>query len=236
MRALYAAATGMAAQELNVQVISNNIANLRTTGYKRQQAAFPGSALPEPAPGRLLDLRPEHPAAGRPRHRLGREDDLDRPRHVAGHADLDREGLRRRDPRRGLLPGDACRTAAPPIPATARSTSRRTGQLVTRDGYLRRSRRSPCRNNATAVTISATGRRPGDACPGQTAPQALGPVPALALRQQGRPRIDRRQPVHRDRRPPARRSTACRARRASATCSRATSRRRTSTPSPRSRR
>jgi flagellar basal-body rod protein FlgG len=40
MRALHTAATGMMAQELNVQVISNNIANLRTTGYKRQQAHF----------------------------------------------------------------------------------------------------------------------------------------------------------------------------------------------------
>src|SRR4030088_2408242 len=40
MRALSTAATGMAAQELNVQVISNNIANLRTTGYKKQRAAF----------------------------------------------------------------------------------------------------------------------------------------------------------------------------------------------------
>ena len=40
MRALYTAATGMMAQELNVQVISNNIANQRTTGYKRQQAHF----------------------------------------------------------------------------------------------------------------------------------------------------------------------------------------------------
>ncbi|MBN9580678.1 MAG: flagellar basal-body rod protein FlgG [Afipia sp.] len=40
MRALYTAATGMAAQELNVQVISNNIANMRTTGYKKQQAQF----------------------------------------------------------------------------------------------------------------------------------------------------------------------------------------------------
>jgi flagellar basal-body rod protein FlgG len=40
MRALYTAATGMAAQELNVQVISNNIANMRTTGYKKQRAAF----------------------------------------------------------------------------------------------------------------------------------------------------------------------------------------------------
>jgi flagellar basal-body rod protein FlgG len=40
MRALFTAATGMAAQELNVQVISNNIANMRTTGYKKQTAAF----------------------------------------------------------------------------------------------------------------------------------------------------------------------------------------------------
>jgi flagellar basal-body rod protein FlgG len=40
MRALYTAATGMAAQELNVQVISNNIANMRTTGFKRQRAEF----------------------------------------------------------------------------------------------------------------------------------------------------------------------------------------------------
>ncbi len=40
MRALQTAATGMMAQELNVQVISNNIANLRTTGFKRQRAQF----------------------------------------------------------------------------------------------------------------------------------------------------------------------------------------------------
>src|ERR1700686_662310 len=40
MQALHTAATGMAAQELNVQVISNNIANLRTTGFKKQPAAF----------------------------------------------------------------------------------------------------------------------------------------------------------------------------------------------------
>ena len=40
MRALHTAATGMMAQELNVQVISNNIANMRTSGYKRQRAEF----------------------------------------------------------------------------------------------------------------------------------------------------------------------------------------------------
>lgn len=40
MQALRIAATGMQAQELNVEVISNNIANLRTTGFKRQRAEF----------------------------------------------------------------------------------------------------------------------------------------------------------------------------------------------------
>jgi flagellar basal-body rod protein FlgG len=40
MRALYTAATGMLAQEMNVEVISNNIANMRTTGFKRQRVEF----------------------------------------------------------------------------------------------------------------------------------------------------------------------------------------------------
>ena len=40
MRALHTAATGMMAQEMNVEVISNNIANMRTTGFKRQRAEF----------------------------------------------------------------------------------------------------------------------------------------------------------------------------------------------------
>ncbi|MEI8143865.1 MAG: flagellar basal-body rod protein FlgG [Alphaproteobacteria bacterium] len=40
MRALHTAATGMMAQELTVEVISNNIANMRTTGFKRQRAEF----------------------------------------------------------------------------------------------------------------------------------------------------------------------------------------------------
>jgi flagellar basal-body rod protein FlgG len=40
MRALYTAATGMMAQEMNVEVISNNVANLRPTGFKRQRVHF----------------------------------------------------------------------------------------------------------------------------------------------------------------------------------------------------
>lgn len=40
MRSLDIGATGMLAQQLNVDVISNNIANMTTTGYKRQRPAF----------------------------------------------------------------------------------------------------------------------------------------------------------------------------------------------------
>jgi flagellar basal-body rod protein FlgG len=40
MRSLTTAATGMQAQQMNVEVISNNIANATTTGYKRRRAEF----------------------------------------------------------------------------------------------------------------------------------------------------------------------------------------------------
>ncbi|MEL7029842.1 MAG: flagellar basal-body rod protein FlgG [Pseudomonadota bacterium] len=40
MKSLSIAATGMLAQQLNVEVISNNLANMNTTGYKRQRAEF----------------------------------------------------------------------------------------------------------------------------------------------------------------------------------------------------
>ncbi len=40
MKALHIAASGMMAQEMNVELISNNIANMRTTGFKRQRADF----------------------------------------------------------------------------------------------------------------------------------------------------------------------------------------------------
>jgi flagellar basal-body rod protein FlgG len=40
MRALSIAATGMLAQQTNVEVIANNLANMNTTGYKTQRADF----------------------------------------------------------------------------------------------------------------------------------------------------------------------------------------------------
>ncbi|MGF1475890.1 MAG: flagellar basal-body rod protein FlgG [Geminicoccaceae bacterium] len=40
MRSLSVAATGMMAQQMNVEVISNNIANMTTAGYKKRRAEF----------------------------------------------------------------------------------------------------------------------------------------------------------------------------------------------------
>jgi flagellar basal-body rod protein FlgG len=40
MRALWTAGSGMVAQQFNVDVISNNLANVNTTGYKKERAEF----------------------------------------------------------------------------------------------------------------------------------------------------------------------------------------------------
>ncbi|HEY4439333.1 MAG TPA: flagellar basal-body rod protein FlgG [Candidatus Elarobacter sp.] len=40
MRALYSAATGMIAQQYNIDTISNNLANVNTTGFRKNEARF----------------------------------------------------------------------------------------------------------------------------------------------------------------------------------------------------
>ena len=40
MKSLTTAATGMFAQQLNIDVIANNIANVTTTGFKRSRSEF----------------------------------------------------------------------------------------------------------------------------------------------------------------------------------------------------
>ena len=40
MRALAIAATGMSAQQMRVEVISNNLSNMSTTGYNARRAEF----------------------------------------------------------------------------------------------------------------------------------------------------------------------------------------------------
>ena len=40
IRSLWTGATGMTAQQLNIDVIANNLANVNTTGFKRSRADF----------------------------------------------------------------------------------------------------------------------------------------------------------------------------------------------------
>jgi flagellar basal-body rod protein FlgG len=53
MRALSIASTGMMAQQTNVEVIANNLANMNTSGFKSQRAQFDDQ----------LDQKDEHPRA-----------------------------------------------------------------------------------------------------------------------------------------------------------------------------
>jgi len=45
IRALYSAASGMTAQQLNVDNIANNLANANTTGYKMRSPQFQDPVL-----------------------------------------------------------------------------------------------------------------------------------------------------------------------------------------------
>ncbi len=171
MRALYTAASGMMAQELNVQVISNNIANVRTNGYKRQRVHFQdmvyenlrraGSATSEqgtqvPA-GTFIGSGVKTVATGRimsqgnmsqtdKEYDLAvRGDGFFRVRLPDGRSAYTRDGSFERDSQ---------------------------GQLVTKDGYIV----EPGINipqNASSFTVSSAGQIQA-LVPGQTAPQDLG--------------------------------------------------------------
>ena len=57
-RALRTAATGMYAQQLNIQVISNNIANMNTTSFKKSRAEFKDLIYQEIAANPQQDINP----------------------------------------------------------------------------------------------------------------------------------------------------------------------------------
>ena len=171
MRALYAAATGMAAQELNVQVISNNIANLRTTGYKRQQPHFQdllyqnlrrsGSSTSD-----QNTILPAGLALGSGVKTVSTARVMSQGTMTMTEKDYD-VAIRGEGFFRVRMPdGRTAYTRDGSFDLDAQ------GQMVTRDGYLL----DPgitVPNTATAVTIGATGAVQAT-IPGQTAPQARG--------------------------------------------------------------
>ena len=52
MKALQIAATGMSAQQMRVEVVSNNLANMSTTGYNARRAEFADLTLSADGPAR----------------------------------------------------------------------------------------------------------------------------------------------------------------------------------------
>ncbi|MEI5666717.1 flagellar basal-body rod protein FlgG [Bosea sp. CCNWLW174] len=173
MRALYTAATGMMAQELNVQVISNNIANVRTTGYKRQRIHF-------------QDLLYEHV------RRAGTQTSDQNTQVPAGT--FVGSGVKTASTGRVMSQGNLSPTEKEydvairgegffriqmPDGRTAYSRDGSfdldsQGRLVTRDGYLVQPGIT-VPNNATGVSINAQGTVEVS-LPGQTAPQQLGQI------------------------------------------------------------
>jgi len=80
MRALSIASTGMLAQQTNVEVIANNLANMNTTAFKQQRAEFTDLLYQNIQTPWIADLRPghlcpqRHPAGRRCAHRGGLPD------------------------------------------------------------------------------------------------------------------------------------------------------------------
>ncbi len=172
MRAMQTAATGMMAQEMNVQVISNNIANVRTTGYKRQRAHFQdllyenfrrsGSATSDqtqvPA-GIAIGSGVKTVSTGRVMTQ-GNLSSTEKQYDVA----IRGEGffkIRLPDGRTGYSRDGSFDLDS-------------QGQLVTRDGYLVEPGIT-VPTNASSVNINAQGIVEAT-IPGQTAPQQLGQV------------------------------------------------------------
>jgi flagellar basal-body rod protein FlgG len=173
MRALHTASTGMLAQELNVQVISNNIANTRTNGFKRQRihfqdllyenfrragsatsdqntqapaGTFVGSGVKVAATGRIMGQGNLSPTE-RSYDLAIRGEGFFKVRMPDGRSTYTRDGSFDLDAQ---------------------------GQLVTRDGYqVEPGITVP--QNATSVQINAQGSVEAT-IPGQTTPQVLGQI------------------------------------------------------------
>ncbi|MBV8979125.1 MAG: flagellar basal-body rod protein FlgG [Alphaproteobacteria bacterium] len=171
MRALSIAATGMLAQQTNVEVIANNLANMNTTAYKQQRAEFQD----------LLYQNVEQPGA----------QSSDSGTLVSSGIQLG-AGVRTAAVYRINSQGTLTQTTNPydlaingagyfhvQLPDGTDAYTRAgnfalspEGQIVTQDGYVV----APgiaVPANATAVTINTQGQVQAT-IPGQTAPQTVG--------------------------------------------------------------
>jgi flagellar basal-body rod protein FlgG len=171
MRALSTAATGMAAQQMNVEVISNNIANMNTIGYKAQRAEFQdllyqnvermGSQSSDS--GTIVPTGIQVGSGVKPNavYRLTTQGSMTQ---TGNQFDVAING-------RGYLQvqlpsGETAYTRAGNLAVNE------NGQMVTADGYTVLPQIA-IPSTATAVTISKSGQVQAT-IPGQTAPQTVG--------------------------------------------------------------
>ncbi len=173
MRSLSIGATGMLAQQLNVEVISNNIANMTTTGFKRQRAEFQdllyqslrrvGSASSDAGtivPSGIEIGAGVRPAAVYRMHEQGNMQVTDNPLDLA---------ISGRGYFQVLLPsGQTAYTRAGSFQLNPQ------GELVTADGY-RIVGPNAVPSNATQITINQSGEMQAT-IPGQVTPQSLGTI------------------------------------------------------------
>ena len=108
IRALYTAATGMQAQQLNIDVIANNLANVNTTGFKKSRADFQDLLYQTlRAPGAPTTTSTQSPTGIQVG--LGTKPAAVQRLHAPGRLHADRQPARHRRRGRRLLPGDAAR-------------------------------------------------------------------------------------------------------------------------------
>lgn len=171
MRSMNIASTGMLAQQLNVEVISNNIANMNTTGYKAQRAEFqdllyqnlerPGATTS--TSGTIVPYGIQIGVGVKPAavYRITEQGNLNFTENPYDIAIEGRGYLRIQTPS-----GSEAYTRAGALGRSAE------GQLVTPDGYLVQPGIA-IPQDATDVAISQQGQVTVR-LPGQTAPQQVG--------------------------------------------------------------
>ena len=197
MRSLDIAGTGMQAQQTNVEVISNNMANMTTTGFKRRRAEFQdliyqnlrrvgsnssdsGTVVPS---GAQVGLGVKTAAI----YRINEQGNL---QQTSNTLDL-------------AIQGNGYFQVTMPTGETAYTRDgtfalAADGTIVTADGYtVPPGLQIP--TAATGVTINTSGQVQVTLA-GQTAPQTDRPASARGFPERGRAGRARRQPVHADRR------------------------------------
>ena len=195
--AMHIARTGLDAQDMRMRVISNNLANVNTTGYKKDRAAFETLAYQTiTAPGAASTSESKYATGPEPRHRRAH------PGHRADrHAGVDadhRQQPRPRARRRRLFPGAAARRPARLYPrgqflALGRRVAGHQRRLsgAARHHHSRRRDRDHHRHRRHCV---------GDRARPDRRRQQIGQIQVASFPNASGPSADRRQLPDRDRR------------------------------------